>query len=72
MVSLYVERLSIGCERVIGRSHLQVSKVRRDDDDRRPVWGMRRDGSNRWARNNNWQFNKRRFVELQPGTSRLH
>ena len=38
MVSLYVERLSIGCERVIGRSHLQVSKVRRDDDDRRPVW----------------------------------
>ena len=24
---------------------------------------MRRDGSNRWARNNNWQFNKRRFVE---------
>ena len=38
MVSLYVEQLSIGCERVIGRSHLQVSEVRRDDDDRRPVW----------------------------------
>ena len=59
MVSLYVKRLSIGCERVIGRCHLQASKVRRDDDDRRPEAGMvmRRDGSNRWARNNNWQFN---------------
>ena len=27
---------------------------------------MRRNGSNRWARNNNWQFNKRKFVELGP------
>ena len=25
-----VERLSTGCERVIGRSHLQVSEVRRE------------------------------------------
>ena len=32
MVSFYVKRLSIGCERVIGRCHLQASKVRRDDD----------------------------------------
>ena len=37
MVSLYVKRLPIGCERVIERCHLQESKVRRDDDDRRPV-----------------------------------
>ena len=40
MVSLYVERLSIGCERVIGRSHLQVSKVRRDDDAQRRVQSL--------------------------------
>ena len=38
MAFLYVKWLSIGCERVIGRCHLQASKVRRDDDDRRPVW----------------------------------
>ena len=32
---------------------------------------MRRDGSNRWARNNNWQFNKRTFSILQPATWRI-
>ena len=45
MVSLYVKRLLIGCEHMIGRCHLQASKVRRDDDDRRPVWRYAETGS---------------------------
>ena len=34
----YATRLSIGCKCVIGCCPLQASKVRRFDDERRPVW----------------------------------